>query len=142
MENLLKYLEEKVDERRLLNEASEIELTKDIFDLYAKVFENLSDAFYDMSNKSNVDGNGKVYEDLIKVGKSVNDLKSKLKTVKNSKDKEKFDSSVNKAIGEIGNSLKILKNKVERDLVPVFEVSREEFVPDEEVSDEEEILGK
>ena len=44
MENLLKYLDEKVEEKRLLNEASEIELSKEVFELYSSVFENLSDA--------------------------------------------------------------------------------------------------
>ena len=81
MENLLKYLEEKVEEKRLLNEASEIELSKEVFELYSSVFENLSDAFYDMANKSNVDGNGKVTEDLRKAEVAIQKIKSKLKTI-------------------------------------------------------------
>jgi hypothetical protein len=139
MENLLKYLDEKVEEKRLLNEASEIELSKEVFELYSSVFENLSDAFYDMANKSNVDGNGKVTEDLRKAEVAIQKIKAKLKTISASKNKEKLDSTIKKAVGEIGNSLKILKDKVDRDLVPSFEIEPEpELNPDVE----DEILGE
>ena len=139
MENLLKYLEEKVEEKRSLNEASEIELSKEVFELYSSVFENLSDAFYDMANKSNVDGNGKVTEDLRKAEVAIQKIKAKLKTISASKNKEKLDSTIKKAVGEIGNSLKILKDKVDRDLVPSFEIEPEpELNPDVE----DEILGE
>jgi hypothetical protein len=132
MTDFVSYLTEKVDERRMLNEATETELTKEVFELYSVLFENLSDAFYDMSNKSNVDGNGKVSEDLRKAEVAIVAIKKKLKTITNSKSKDKFESSTNKSIGEIANSLKILKKKVDQDLLPIFEVEPEPtFSPDE-----------
>lgn len=132
MNDFISYLTEKVDERRMLNEATETELTKEVFELYSVLFENLSDAFYDMSNKSNVDGNGKCSEDLRKAEVAIVAIKKKLKTITNSKSKEKFESSTNKSIGEIANSLKILKKKVDQDLLPIFSVEPEPtFSPDE-----------
>lgn len=142
MNDFVSYLTEKVDERRMLNEATEMELTKEVFELYSVLFENLSDAFYDMSNKSNVDGNGKVSEDLRKAEVAIVAIKKKLKTITNSKSKEKFESSTNKSIGEIANSLKILKKKVDQDLLPIFEIEPEPtFSPDETEETQDEIIG-
>lgn len=142
MNDFVSYLTEKVDERRMLNEATEMELTKEVFELYSVLFENLSDAFYDMSNKSNVDGNGKVSEDLRKAEVAIVAIKKKLKTITNSKSKEKFESSTNKSIGEIANSLKILKKKVDQDLLPIFEIEPEPtFSPDETDETQDEIIG-
>ena len=132
MNDFISYLNEKVDEKRMLNEATEMELTKEVFELYSVLFENLSDAFYTMSNKSNVDGNGKVVDDLIVAYKTIDSIKKKLKTITNSKSKEKFEASTNQACGLIGNSLKILKKKVDQDLLPIFSVEPEPtFSPDE-----------
>lgn len=142
MNDFVSYLSEKVDEKRMLNEATEMELTKEVFELYSVLFENLSDAFYDMSNKSNVDGNGKVSEDLRKAEVAIVAIKKKLKTITNSKSKEKFESSTNKSIGEIANSLKILKKKVDQDLLPIFEIEPEPtFSPDETDETQDEIIG-
>lgn len=142
MNDFVSYLTEKVDEKRMLNEATETELTKEVFELYSVLFENLSDAFYDMSNKSNVDGNGKVSEDLRKGEVAITTIKKKLKTITNSKSKEKFESSTNKSIGEIANSLKILKKKVDQDLLPLFEVEPEPtFTPDDTEETQDEIIG-
>lgn len=142
MNDFVSYLNEKVDEKRMLNEATETELTKEVFELYSVLFENLSDAFYDMSNKSNVDGNGKVSEDLRKAEVAIVNIKKKLRTITNSKSKEKFESSTNKSIGEIANSLKILKKKVDQDLLPLFEVEPEPtFSPDETEDTQDEIIG-
>lgn len=142
MTDFVSYLNEKVDEKRMLNEATETELTKEVFELYSVLFENLSDAFYDMSNKSNVDGNGKVSEDLRKAEVAIVNIKKKLRTITNSKSKEKFESSTNKSIGEIANSLKILKKKVDQDLLPLFEVEPEPtFSPDETEDTQDEIIG-
>lgn len=139
MENLLKYLEEKVEEKRLLNEASEIELSKEVFESYSSMFGKMSDIFFYMSNKSNVTGDGDVNQKLRDIEKLCNTIKAKLKTISASKNKEKLDSSIKKAVGEIGNSLKILKDKVDRDLVPSFEIEPEpELNPDVE----DEILGE
>jgi hypothetical protein len=142
MNDFVSYLNEKVDEKRMLNEATETELTKEVFELYSVLFENLSDAFYDMDNKSNVDGNGKVSEDLRKAEVAIVAIKKKLKTITNSKSKEKFESTTTKSIGEIANSLKILKKKVDRDLLPLFEVEPEPtFSPDETDETQDEIIG-
>lgn len=139
MENLLKYLEEKVEEKRLLNEASEIELSKEVFESYSSMFGKMSDIFFYMSNKSNVTGDGDVNQKLRDIEKLCNTIKAKLRTISSSKNKEKLDSSIKKAVGEIGNSLKILKDKVDRDLVPSFEIEPEpELNPDAE----DEILGE
>jgi len=139
--NLVELIEAKVLENRLLNEASEVEVTKDIFEMYSKVFENLSDAFNDMNNKANVDGNGKVSEDLRKVEVAVQDIKKKLKAVSNSKSKERFDSTIKKVLGEMAGSLSKLKERVDRDILPHFDVEEQaEFSPDEEPS--EEIVGE
>lgn len=139
MENLLKYLEEKVEEKRLLNEASEIELSKEVFEAYSSMFGKMSDIFFYMSNKSNVTGDGDVNQKLRDIEKLCNTIKAKLRTISSSKNKEKLDSSIKKAVGEIGNSLKILKDKVDRDLVPSFEIEPEpELNPDAE----DEILGE
>lgn len=142
MTDFVSYLNEKVDEYRMLNEATETELTKEVFELYSVLFENLSDAFYTMSNKSNVDGNGKVLDDLIVAYKTIDSIKKKLKIITNSKSKYKFESSTNQACGLIGNSLKILKKKVEQDLLPIFEKEPEPtFSPDETEESEDEIIG-
>lgn len=139
MENLLKYLDEKVEEKRLLNEASEIELSKEVFESYSSMFGKMSDIFFYMSNKSNVTGDGDVNQKLRDIEKICSVIKAKLKTISASKNKEKMDSTIKKAVGEIGNSLKILKEKVDRDLVPSFEIEPEpELNPDVE----DEILGE
>lgn len=139
MENLLKYLDEKVEEKRLLNEASEIELSKEVFESYSSMFGKMSDIFFYMSNKSNVTGDGDVNQKLRDIEKLCSVIKAKLKTISASKNKEKMDSTIKKAVGEIGNSLKILKEKVDRDLVPSFEIEPEpELNPDVE----DEILGE
>lgn len=139
MENLLKYLDEKVEEKRLLNEASEIELSKEVFESYSSMFGKMSDIFFYMSNKSNVTGDGDVNQKLRDIEKLCSVIKAKLKTISASKNKEKMDSTIKKAVGEIGNSLKILKDKVDRDLVPSFEIEPEpELNPDAE----DEILGE
>lgn len=139
MENLLKYLDEKVEEKRLLNEASEIELSKEVFESYSSMFGKMSDIFFYMSNKSNVTGDGDVNQKLRDIEKLCSVIKAKLKTISASKNKEKMDSTIKKAVGEIGNSLKILKDKVDRDLVPSFEIEPEpELNPDVE----DEILGE
>lgn len=139
MENLLKYLEEKVEEKRSLNEASEIELSKEVFELYSSMFGKMSDIFFYMSNKSNVTGDGDVNQKLRDIEKICSVIKAKLRTISASKNKEKLDSTIKKAVGEIGNSLKILKEKVDRDLVPSFEIEPEpELNPDVE----DEILGE
>jgi hypothetical protein len=143
MLDFTKYITEKIEENRLLNEATETELTKEVFELYSVLFENLSDAFYDMSNKSNVDGNGKVSEDLRKAEVALQAIKKKLKTITNSKSKDKFESSTNKSIGEIANSLKILKKKVDSDLVPLFEIEPEPaFTPGEDEPVDDVVVGK
>jgi len=139
MENLLKYLDEKVEEKRLLNEASEIELSKEVFESYSSMFGKMSDIFFYMSNKSNVTGDGDVNQKLRDIEKLCSVIKAKLKTISASKNKEKMDSTIKKSVGEIGNSLKILKDKVDRDLVPSFEIEPElELNPDVE----DEILGE
>lgn len=137
--NLVELIEQEQENKRLLLEASETDITKEIFELYATVFDNLSDAFNDSSNKANVDGNGKVSEDLRKVEVAVTAIKKKLKTVSNSKDKIKFDGSVKKVLGEIANSLGKIKERIDRDILPNFE-SEPEINPAEEGS--EEVVGE
>lgn len=137
--NLVNLIENEVERKRMLNEASEIDLTREIFELYSTVFENLSDALNDSSNKANIDGNGKVSEDLRKVEVAVGNIKKKLKTVSNSKDKEKFDSNIKKVLGEMANSLSKLKERIDRDIIPHYEQEPEPTINPGE--DEEEVVG-
>lgn len=136
--SIIKYLEEKVDERRILNEASENENVIKVFKLYAKVFENLSDAFSFMNEKENVDGNGKVSGSLRDVEVVIAEIKRILKLHKSGEDKVKFDSDMIKNLGEVKNSLKILKNKIDTRIVPSLDVEPEpEFEPTDDETDED-----
>lgn len=138
--DLINLVEAEIEKRRLLNEATETEIAREIFELYSVVFENLSDALNDSSNKANIDGNGKVSEDLRKVEVAVGNIKKKLKIVSNSKEKEKFDANIKKVLGEMANSLSKLKERIDRDIIPHYETEPEPtIVPGE---DETEVVGE
>lgn len=128
--DFLQLVENTIEQKRLLIESTEFEISKEIFELYQILFENLSDAMFDTSNKANLDGNGKVSEDLRKAEVAIQDIKKKLKTVSNSKTKEKLDPKIKKTIGEIGNSLKAISGRFENDILPNFqEAPKEEENP-------------
>lgn len=118
MINFKDYVDEKVVEKRILNESAEMDLTKDVFKKYMQLFESLSDAFSEMNRKENVDGNGNVSDALTKVKLAVDDIKKTLKPMKNSEEKVKFDSSTKKSLGEISNSLVSMKGKIQREILP------------------------
>lgn len=118
MINFKDYVDEKVVEKRILNESAEMDLTKDVFKKYMQLFESLSDAFSEMNRKENVDGNGNVSDALTKVKLAVDDIKKTLKPMKNSEEKVKFDSSTKKSLGEISNSLVSMKGKIQREIMP------------------------
>ena len=124
--DFVQFIEESVEQKRLLNEASEIEVTKEIFELYVKVMFSLSNAFLMMNNSSNIDGDGNVVDQLRKTGNALADIQKKLKPMKNSKDKETFDSGLKKSLGEITSSLKSIKEKIEKSIIPSIVVEPEE----------------
>jgi hypothetical protein len=128
--DFLQLVENTIEQKRLLEEATEYELSKEVFELYAVLFENLSDAMFDTTNKANLDGNGKVSGDLRKAEVTIKAIKDILKTISGSKDKEKLDPKIKKTIGEIANSLKAIKGRFEDDILPTFEALYK--VPEEE----------
>lgn len=138
MINFKDYVDEKVVEKRILNESAEMDLTKDVFKKYMQLFESLSDAFSEMNRKENVDGNGNVSDALTKVKLAVDDIKKTLKPMKNSEDKVKFDSSTKKSLGEISNSLVSMKGKIQREIMPSL-VSIEKPEIDLSIDDEDEL---
>lgn len=138
--DLVQFIEESVEQKRLLNEANEVEVTKEIFELYVKVMFSLSNAFLMMNNSSNIDGDGNVVDQLRKTGNALADIQKKLKPMKNSKDKETFDSGLKKSLGEITSSLKSIKEKIEKSIIPNIIVEPEEPVFSQD--DEEDVLAK
>lgn len=116
--DLVSYIEESVEQKRLLNEASEVDLSKEVFESYIKLFTSLSNAFLMMNNSASIDGDGNVSDQLRKAELAIADIKKKMKVVKNSKDKVTLDSGVKKSLGEITNSLKVLKDKIEKSIIP------------------------
>lgn len=116
--DLVSYIEESVEQKRLLNEASEVDLSKEVFESYMKLFTSLSNAFLMMNNSASIDGDGNVSDQLRKAELAIADVKKKMKVVKNSKDKVTLDSGVKKSLGEITNSLKALKDKIEKSIIP------------------------
>lgn len=138
--DLVQFIEESVEQKRILNEASEVEMTKEVFELYVKVMFSLSNAFLMMNNSSNIDGDGNVSDQLGKTVNALTDIRKKLKPMKNSKNKDTFDTSIKKSLGEITSSLKSIKEKIEKTIVPSIVQEPEE--PDFSQDDEEDVLAK
>ena len=135
MLNFQDYIDQKIVENKLLNEAAEVDLTKDIFKKYTQLFEALSDAFSEMNRKENIDGNGNVSDALTKVRLCVDDIKKTLKPMKNSEDKVSL-TAYKKSLGEISSSLVTMKNKIQKEIIPNL-ISIEEPVEDIPAEDEE-----
>lgn len=135
MLNFQDYIDQKIVENKLLNEAAEVDLTKDIFKKYMQLLESLSDAFSEMNRKENIDGNGNVSDALTKVRLCVDDIKKTLKPMKNSEDKVSL-TAYKKSLGEISSSLVAMKNKIQKEIIPNL-ISVEEPVEDIPAEDEE-----
>ena len=130
---LLESVERAIDEKRMLNEATEYELSKEVITEYAELFENLSDTLNDTSNKATLDGNGKVSEDLRKAEVNIIHIKKLLKTISGSKSKERLSGNLKKTFGEMANSLKKIQERFERDVLPEFEQDASVIAPEEDV---------
>jgi hypothetical protein len=130
---LLESVENAIQQKRMLNEATEYENSKEVITEYAALFENLSDTLNDTSNKATLDGNGKVSEDLRKAEVNIIHIKKLLKTITGSKSKERLSGNLKKAFGEMANSLKKIQERFERDIMPEFEQDANVINPDEDV---------
>ena len=133
-------VENEINKKRMLNEATETELSKEIIKLYASLTDNLSDAFRDTASKATLDGNGKVSKDLRDAEVTIQRIKIILKTVSDSKTKERLDSDVKKIFGEIANSLEKVRDRFQNELLPKFDIKPEqEFNPSDEIPTEDEV---
>ena len=132
-------VENEINKKRMLNEATETELSKEIIELYGNLFDALSDTARDCASKATLDGNGKVSEDLRTAEVTIQKIKKILKTVSGSKTKEKLGSDVKKIFGEIANSLEKVRDRFQNELLPKFEIdtTEHEFNPSEEIPTED-----
>lgn len=131
-------VENEINKKKMLNEATETELSKEIIELYGNLFDHLSDFARDVSSKATLDGNGKVSEDLRDAEVTIQKIKKILKTVSGSKTKERLGSDVKKIFGEIANSLEKIRDRFQNELLPKFEIEPEpEFNPSEEIPTED-----
>lgn len=110
--SLLKHIEKKLEEKKYLTEATQIDVTKEALTSLASAFDSLSDAFSMMSKKGNVDGGGVISDFLRKAELSIVKAKDRVKASAKFKGEEKFDGNQKKAIGEMATSLEGMSRKM------------------------------
>lgn len=145
MNDFARYIDKRIDENKVLNEAKSIQVTKEAYLELSTAIDALSDVFTLMNKKGVADGGGMVPDLLRKVEVAIQKAKDKTKIVGKEKNVEKFEPSTKKVLGEVGSSLEKIAERVrvlaesmdapvETDF-PVDDVSVDDDVP---VEDEDE----
>lgn len=109
---LVNFIEKRLDEQKMLNEATAVEVTKEAYTSLYSALDSLSDAFTWMAKKGTVDGGGEVPGSLRKTEVAIQKAKDKIKASMKEANGEKFEPATKKVLGEIGNSLEKLAERV------------------------------
>jgi len=112
MQEFTRYIEKRIDESKVLNEATSIQVTKEAYLELHTAIDSLSDVFTLMNKKGVVDGGGMVPDLLRKVEVAIQKAKDKTKVAGKQKSADKFEPSTKKVLGEIGSSLEKIAERL------------------------------
>jgi hypothetical protein len=112
MQEFTRYIEKRIDESKVLNEATSIQVTKEAYLELHTAIDSLSDVFTLMNKKGVVDGGGMVPDLLRKVEVAIQKAKDKTKVAGKQKSTDKFEPSTKKVLGEIGSSLEKIAERL------------------------------
>lgn len=138
MNDFARYIDKRIDENKVLNEAKSIQVTKEAYLELSTAIDALSDVFTLMNKKGVADGGGMVPDLLRKVEVAVQKAKDKTKIVAKEKNVEKFEPATKKVLGEVGSSLEKIAERV-RILAESMDAPIEADLPVDDVSVDDEI---
>lgn len=119
--SLIETIDELSEEKRLLNEATFLSVSKEAFTAMRNVLSSLSDALAMMNKKGTVAGGGNVAGFLREAELSINVMKTKVKVVNKDKAPQKFNKDVKKVIGELELALERVVDRIDSSIIPSLE---------------------